>query len=235
VTDVNNASDGDILIAYALDLAARAWGRREHARAAAELAAAIGANLVIEKNGQSLLLPAKNGFGADEQPDGPVVNLSYWVFEALPTLARLDPGTDWQAVGDEGLRLLDSARFGPRGLPPDWLSVEERPVRPAHGYSAEYGYNAIRLPLYLIRAGLGSRALLERLGGTGPAIVELVTGAATPLADPGYRALDALVDCKLSGARFPDELRAFVPTDYYPSTLHLLALAGARREMPQCL
>jgi endoglucanase len=235
VTDLNNASDGDLLIAYALDLAGRTWGRPQHAAAARALAGAIGAELVVRDDGRTLLLPAADGFGADDRPDGPVVNLSYWVFEALPVMARLDPGTDWAGLEAEGLRLLESARFGPRALPPDWLSVAERPVRPARGFSAEHGYNAIRIPLYLIRAGIGARPLVERLGGGAPAIADLASGAAKPLADPGYRVLGALVACWLSGTRFPEELATFVPTDYYPSTLHLLALAEARREMPQCL
>ncbi|PJN92696.1 endoglucanase, partial [Amaricoccus sp. HAR-UPW-R2A-40] len=33
----------------------------------------------------------------------------------------------------------------------------------------------------------------------------------------------------------PADLRSFAPTNYYPSTLHLLALAHAREAMPQCV
>jgi endoglucanase len=234
VTDINPASDGDILIAYALDLAARAWGGPEHADAAVDLAQAIGAHLVIaDEAGRPILLPGVVGFTAAERSDGPVVNLSYWVFEAFPTLARLDPRTDWQALGAEGLRLVETARFGASDLPPDWLSL--RSNRPAEGFAAEYGYNALRLPLYLIRAGLGSRALLERLGLDPPAIVDLANGSTATLDDPGYRSIAALVACRLDGTPLPPTLTDFAPTDYYPSTLHLLVLAEARKAMPQCL
>jgi endo-1,4-beta-D-glucanase Y len=231
VTDLNAASDGDILIAYALDAAGTAWGRDDYAAAAADLARAIGAHEVADAGGRPLLLPAPAGFAADDRPDGPVVNLSYWVFEALPVLARLDPATEWGAVGAEGLRLAETTRLGPQGLPPDWLSLKT--LAPADGFPPEYGYNALRLPLYLVRAGLGSPALLERLRT--PAIVDLATGRATPLDDPGFRAIGALVACRLDGTPLPPELATFAPTDYYPSTLHLLVLAEARREMPSCL
>jgi endo-1,4-beta-D-glucanase Y len=231
VTDVNAASDGDILIAYALDLAAGAWGDAAYATAAEKLARAIGAKLVFEDGGRPILLPGPTGFTAGNRSDGPVVNLSYWVFEAFPTLARLDPGTDWARLGAEGLRLVEETQFGSLGLPPDWLSL--RRMRPAEGVPPVYGYNALRIPLYLVRAGLGSPELLERLRA--PAIVDVAGGSAETLPDRGYRAIPALVACKLDGARLPPDLAAFVPTDYYPSSLHLLVLAEARREMPQCL
>lgn len=231
VTDLNAASDGDILIAYALDRAAETWGEAAYAEAARDLAGAIGAHLVAEDGGRPILLPGASGFGAADRPDGPVVNLSYWVFEAFPALARLDPGTDWPRVAAEGLRLVEHTRLGAPGLPPDWLSL--RRLRPADGFPPEYGYNALRLPLYLVRSGLGSAALLERLR-TEP-VVDLAGGPAAPLGDPGYRAIPALVACKLYGTPLPADLAGFAPTDYYPSTLHLLVLAEARREMPQCL
>ena len=231
VTDLNAASDGDILIAYALDLAADAWGDPGHAEAAQDLATAIGNGLVADDGGRPILLPGPEGFSAADRPDGPVVNLSYWVFEAFPTLARLDPGADWPRIGAEGLRLVEETRLGARGLPPDWLSLPRG--RPAEGFPPEYGYNALRLPLYLVRAGLGSRALLDRLRA--PPIVDLAGGEDTVLEDAGYRAIPAIVACKLDGTPLPAELASFAPTDYYPSTLHLLVLAEARREMPQCL
>lgn len=240
IADANNASDGDILIAYALERAAALWDRPEHETAARALAQAIGHAAVVGTAEGPLLLPGAAGFGPGDRPDGPVVNLSYWIFEALPTLARLDPATDWAAIGRRGLALTEAAAFGPRRMPPEWLSLHGAP-HPAEGFPAEFGYNALRIPLYLVRGGVEAPALLARLQagmdlggdlGVGP-----LDAAApwTPLADPGYRAVVALVACKLSGARMPAELTSFRPTNYYPSTLHLLALAHAREAMPQCV
>src|SRR5690606_35742374 len=84
ITDVNNATDGDLLIAYALALAGRAWNRPEYTAAATGLADAIGRVAIRRHGSRVILMPGAAGFGAGDRADGPVVNLSYWVFEALP-------------------------------------------------------------------------------------------------------------------------------------------------------
>lgn len=240
VADINNASDGDILIAYALERAALAWDRPEYEAAARDLARALGLAAVIATAEGPLLLPGAAGFGPGDRPDGPVVNLSYWIFEAMPVLARLDPETDWAEAGRLGLGLTEAAQFGPRKMPPEWLSLKDAP-HPADGFAGEFGYNALRIPLYLIRGGIEAPDLLVRLQagmdmGGDLAIGPLAADAPwTPLADPGYRAVVALVACKLTGAPMPQDLTVFRPTNYYPSTLHLLALAHAREAMPQCV
>ena len=64
IVDVNNASDGDILIAYALGLAGKAWGEPRYTEAAAKLATAIGTNLFAEANGRVVLKPGVSGLRA---------------------------------------------------------------------------------------------------------------------------------------------------------------------------
>ena len=91
VSDLNNASDGDILIAYALALAGDAWERIDLTEAATGMARAIGKVVVKDDQARIILMPAATGFGAEERSDGPVINLSYLVFEAFPVLARLRP------------------------------------------------------------------------------------------------------------------------------------------------
>lgn len=240
VTDINNATDGDILIAYALALASDKWERRDLHDAAARMARTIGRQLVVRYQGMPLLLPGAVGFSAGDRSDGPVVNLSYWVFEAFPTFSRIAPDTDWNGLSQSGLALIRSAAFGKRRLPPDWLSVKGS-SKPANGFPAEFGYNAIRIPLYLIRAGIVDRPLLERLrdGMTGddgkPLVVDLKTGATKPLVDPGYRAIPALIGCVLDSTPLPDEVKASHPAEYYPATLQFLAVAAAAKTRPECL
>lgn len=240
VTDINNATDGDILIAYGLGLAGEAWNRDDLTEAAASLAEAIG-TLAYTQGERLLLPPGKTGYGRSDRSDGPVVNPSYWVYEAFPVLARLAPETDWAAISQAGLALLAGGLVGPRQLPPEWLSIAARP-RAATGFDAVFGYNAIRIPLYLARAGVGEASLVEGLAermresdGT-VAVVELETGAVKePLADAGYRIIPAVADCLTTGTPIPSDLTTFRPTNYYPSTLHLLALSHVRTARPECL
>jgi endoglucanase len=88
VADMNDAADGDILIAWALAEAAEAWSEEAYRVASRRIAVEVGRRLVLWKspNGPTLL-PAVAGFAAEDRPDGPIVNLSYYVF---PAFARLD-------------------------------------------------------------------------------------------------------------------------------------------------
>lgn len=239
VTDVNDAADGDILIAYALALAGESWGWPAYVEVARGMAEAIGHKLVREVDGQTVLMPGATGFGDTDRPDGPVVNLSYWLFEAFPVLAQLAPETEWGRLEADGRRLVAAARFGPAGLPPDWLSLHDTP-KPSTGFAPHFGYDAIRVPLYLMRAGLADRALLgafARAWSSGtPSVVRLDDGVRLdPLAEPGYRMVAAMLACLLDGRPIPPDLKNFAPTSYYPSTLHLLALAGVAQIHGSCL
>ncbi|MGI6244343.1 MAG: glycosyl hydrolase family 8 [Pseudochelatococcus sp.] len=245
VTDINNASDGDILIAYALLLAADAWGDAGFARDAQQIVAALSKHAVMKSGGRMLLMPGVAGFGPRERTDGPVVNPSYWIFEALARFGTLKAGAQpWGGLTKSGLDLIDRSRFGPAGVPVEWVSLRdgERP-RPAERFPNEYGYNALRIPLYLLRAGIDAPERLERFrrlwsgnGRPAPAIIRADTGEVTyRLSDPGYAMIVAALDCALDRAPVPDALRDFRPTLYYPSTLHLLGLALVRQRYPQCL
>lgn len=241
VTDSNNASDGDILIAYALTLAGAEWGRNDLTATAKTMIAAIGRFNVIDAQERLVLLPAVKGFSASEREDGPVINLSYWIFEAFPKFAALDPSTDWTRLGKDGLSLIDEARSGPSSLPTDWMSMKMS-LKPAKGFVPEFGYNALRIPLYMMRDGITERSRLEPFrrrmapDGITVAITDIPSGTATAsLSDPGYMIIPALIDCVLDKKQLPDQVKSFKPSLYYPSTLHLLALSFANSQHPECL
>ena len=131
--------------------------------------------------------------------------------------------------------------MGEKKLPPDWLSIHMSP-KPAEGFAAEFGYNALRIPLYLMRAGDIDKDMLTilRNGMTGPngdvQVVELPTGnVRKELGEAGYRIIPALVSCVVDGTALPKDLLTFVPSLYYPSTLHLLALSFAAERHQECL
>jgi endo-1,4-beta-D-glucanase Y len=235
IVDVNDASDGDILIAYALGLAGKAWDEPRYTAAATSLADAIGKHLLKRINGRIVLLPGVQGFAPPDRPQGTmVVNPSYWVYEAFPVLKELAPQHPWDELASAGAELAASARFGSAALPADWVEITATGLRPAEGFPAVFGYNAIRIPLYMVRAGITGPFLDPYAGPGAPAVVELTTGGKTdPLNDPGYRMIGALVDCT-RGEAVPAELLTFAPTLYYPSTLHLLGLSYLASRGGQC-
>lgn len=245
ITDTNNATDGDILIAGALLLGANAWERPELAAAARTIMKAVADNAVIRAGGQTLLLPGVVGFHHGARPDAPVINPSYWVFEALAQFAKHHRQQPlWKKLTESGVMLIDRTSFGPAGAPSEWVSVRDaaRPT-PAAGFDTEYGYNALRIPLYLMRAGIDDKPRLARFrrlwsknGQHAPAIIDIHSGLSKyDLSDSGYAMIVASLDCALDGTPIPEALRRFSPALYYPSTLHLLGLSLVRQRYPQCL
>jgi endoglucanase len=242
VTDINDAADGDILIAYSLALAGDLWKSPALTAAAQEIAHAIGRVLVKKIDGRTLLLPAAEGFGPEERADGPVINLSYWVFEALPVLSRLAPEADWSALMATGGDLLQTARFGPAQLPSNWISLHGQSVAPALGFDSQFGYDAIRIPLYLVRAGIADKSNLGTFaaawseGQKSPQVINIPDGRAlNSLDEPGYRMIAAAVACAIYGKPIPAGLKTPNLTSYYPSTIRLLAFSAIQQYHPECL
>jgi endo-1,4-beta-D-glucanase Y len=210
--------------------------------AAQDVARAIGRVLIKRFENRTVILPAAIGFGPKARPDGPVVNLSYWIFEAFPVLSRLAPDADWSALSMTGRDLVRSARFGPAKLPSNWISLHDASPAPAPGFDALFGYDAVRLPLYLIRAGIGDQSNLESFAAAwrgdekAPEVVNLADGRpVNSMDDPGYRMIAAAVACTLYRKPIPADLKAPSATAYYPSTLRLLALSAIAQHHPECL
>lgn len=113
----------------------------------------------------------------------------------------------------------------------------------ADGFPAVFGYNSLRISLYLLRAGIRDNEILDSYrrnwlieNGGAPAIVDIPTGKVIErLTDPGYRMLGATLACALDATPIPGDLRRFEPTDYYPSTLFLLSWALIAEKYPRCL
>jgi endoglucanase len=242
--DENNASDGDILAAWALARAARSFNRPDYLEAARAIARSLGSSALTQSAFGPVLLPGSAGFSANEQPDGPVVNLSYWIFPAFPTLAELAPDYDWNGVARSGFALLARSRFGSRALPADWEALKGGVVAPAKNFPNEFGYNAIRIPLYLAwsadpsaRRELGRFVDLWRSEPLGaPAVVNLTTGSnGQLLSDAGYRVAAAMARCATAAQPIDPDLIKTRDALYYPETLRMLALAALQERYPQCL
>ncbi len=157
VTDKNDAADGDLLVAWALLRGYRRWRVPDYLAASHSLAQDIRAKLVHKTDHGIILLPGAEGF---HKPEGDSVNLSYWVFPALDEMGQADPSPDWRQLADNGMAILQFAHFGRWGLPPDWLTLKGTSV-PSDGLSSRFGYNALRIPLFLLWTHRESPALLR--------------------------------------------------------------------------
>jgi endoglucanase len=222
VNDPNNATDGDILVAWALGLAGQAWGRADWSAQAAAIRAAILQRATVTLAGRRLLLPAEWGFTAD---GGATLNPAYFVWPALDSFHRIAPAEGWDRIITDGTWLLTGARFGTAQLPTDWVDMAaDGTLRPARGRDPWFGFDAVRVPLY---AQLGGRSGLARpaaewwagrraAGQQIPAWVNVTNGAtADYAASTGVQAVVALV----AGGTAPADLS----DDYYAAVLQVLA------------
>lgn len=243
VRDTDDASDGNLLIAWALIEGGAQWNRRDYGDSARRIALAAGKMNLVQSRYGLVLLPSSKDFGADERPDGPVINLSYWVFPAFPRLARVAPGVDWTKLAANGISVIRRARFGPLRLPSDWISLAKEAARPADNFPNVFGYDVIRVPLYLAwghpkeRKALAIFEPVLRLARAGgPTAISIPSGKpAQPLGGHGYEAVIALLDCALNGTPFPNQYLTISADLYYPTTLHMLSLLALRESYPACL
>lgn len=221
VSDKNNATDGDIFIAWALARAAELWREPAYAKRSEEIRAAILADLVVERFGWRLLLPGLDGFSS---PNLVTVNPSYFIWPAFDKFRAIDGASVWGSLISDSEKLLTAARFGPRRLPTDWVDVTAGPtLAPAASKPTRFGFDAIRIPLYALAGGRSDLVSpiaeywrgYRRSGKTIPAWIDVQSGleAAYTLSPGGI----AVVDRTL-GARNPQPLAS----DYYAAALQML-------------
>ena len=233
VTDHNNATDGDLLMAWALTEASDKWHVPEYRKSARQIVEALAAKVVISSRFGPILLPAATGFAGKDRPEGPVINLSYWIFPAFKQLRTLSDVIDWDAVGATGKTLIGLSRFGPKQLPSNWISLGAAQPEPAHSFPPVFGYDAVRIPFYLAWGEPADRDLLKSFVPLDLSVVDVNTGnPGEKLSDPDYEAMATLVQCV--GSQAPGQWKAFHGAFYYPAALHLLALIAADEVSEAC-
>jgi endo-1,4-beta-D-glucanase Y len=228
--DHNNATDGDLVIAMALNRAAQLWGRPDRAQAAAAIARDIRTLLIANAGSRLVLLPALEGF---TQKSATIVNLSYYNFVALRELAAIDASPLWPLVSLDGMSLLQAARFGRWQLPPDWLSVplNDGPLAVAAGWPPLCSYDAIRVPLNLAWAQTLPPAISQSFGSFWttaapyqPAWANLETDSVSPYAASGglvaVRSVTMAAEPQMGLPALPSVQQC---TDYYSASLTLLS------------
>lgn len=241
VPDTNNATDGDLLVAWALAEAARQWQMPEYNALAVAMCRDILGKLVVESSERATLLPGLEGF---RQNDCIIVNPSYYVFPAFHALRHVLPSRQWAQLEESGLRLMRNARFGRWGLVPDWVSLPRTLGRPslAPGRPARFSYDAMRVPLYMVWGGFGGEPAVgaaarfwhDPAHRMMPAWVDLRTDqTAQYAADPGIAAIASLA--AQGAGRAPLPLSAappILPDAYYPAVLRLLARQADSASLP---
>jgi len=238
VADPNNASDGEILVAWALLKAFDRWGDYAYQQAAVEILADVRRLLVVETPNRLALLPGLHGFNKNGQL---LLNPSYYVFPAFRSFEKKLPGAGWGALADAGHRLLEEARFGRWSLNPDWVT-DVPPLTLKSQFPPDFGYNAIRIPLHVAWEDPASELLgpcakfwrafddLSKM----PATVNLETNAlSSDPALPGMQAIARFAIAAADGRRLT--VRDIPAVDheepYYSASLKLLTKVAIREAM----
>ncbi len=238
VDDPNNATDGDICVAWSLLLASRRWANTGYLHAGRAIARDILRVLVRQAGPLTVLLPGASGF---EEEKTLVVNPSYYVFPAFEALNRALPDPRWTRLAQDGLQVLRNAAFGRWGLPPDWLRLakDDGAGTLPSAWPPRFSYDAVRVPLYIAWAGLDEPVLARAAAFWSdathrqvPAWADLATDAVSPYAaSPGILAVAQVVLAgrSLDGSAMGLPLVSASP-DYFAAALTLLArLASAGR------
>lgn len=226
VSDPNNASDGDILIGAALLLAGKQWARPEYLDRSALIRADIREHLAVERHGLKVLLPGLSGFDFEGIT---TLNPAYYVWPALDAFRAEDGDEAWGTLISDGEYLLERAQVSPLSLATDWVDLLPGGfVRPAEGREPRFGFEAIRIPLYLALSGRIEqtapyaqywRSYLERQT-TIPAWINVRTAETAPygLSD-GALEIVALV----TGSSIDVQQKTDQQPDYYSAILGALS------------
>lgn len=230
VRDPNNASDGDLYMAWALAEAGFATGRQDWITAATQLSSALLRFCVRETPQGEVLIPGIEGFELRKEGllVGHAVNPSYWVYPAFQTLAKLPGQAKWRDLERSAVALSRLVAWGPNGLPLDWAVVDASGVRPWDQRPARFGFEAVRVPLFLVWGGHARHPVVTacahwmREPGF-PGWVDLVDGSRAAFAAPaGFESVAAVLRRAQFGQKLP-ALSLHKDPDYYSASLTLLS------------
>ena len=146
IIDYNNATDGDVLIAYALLLAHDKWQHPGDLEDALRIIATLRRKLSVDAGGETYLLPGYYGFS---KPEGTILNPGYFVFPAYEKFAGVDDRAFWERVRESARKLIGGTAQTRFRLSPDWVQLGGGGPAIYDTRSENFGYEAIRVPLYL--------------------------------------------------------------------------------------
>ena len=245
VPDMNNASDGDLFYAWGMVRAARRFNERSYMARAVQTAQALAANCIVPNPaiaGETLFIPASFGFVS---ADRVVFNPSYVMPLAMREVAAATGVVELGIAAQHAEAIM--LRLAEAGPVPDWVQVTPSGMGVTPDFSTAAGYEAMRVPLYLIWSGLNRHPAVTQMmrvyarsvqpGVPVPTRIDPVSGAVLEASnDAGYRALAGLVSCAGNTGQVGSDMPPFDPAQpYYPATLHLFAMIAANEVTPECV
>ncbi|MBF0463732.1 MAG: hypothetical protein HQK88_00885 [Nitrospirae bacterium] len=242
VIDYNNATDGDVLIAFALIKAANKWQNNAYKTEGTKIVGAIRANLSVKWQGLNVLLPGYYGFTKN---DSIVLNPSYIIPPAYKLFASVDDKAFWEKTYKDSITFLGQCKFSKYKLPGDWIALTGKGLQLSSENPQVFGYDAIRTFLYLsldkvvpYPEGLKEISKIYKQAGSIPAQIDLSDNAtkasvSTDTAPSGFYAIYSFAfsksgDGELS-AKLSKEAQDKLTNEkenYYSYTLYLLVKKG---------
>lgn len=245
VPDLNNASDGDLFYAWGLVRAAARFNDRRYLLRAQTTAQALAARCLVPGRSDAsnlLLLPGAQGF---VHADRVVFNPSYLMPRAMREVATATGVVELAQAAQHAEAIL--FRLAESGPVPDWIQDTATGMRPAEGFSTMAGYEAMRVPLYLVWSGLQRHPAVTQMmrvydrtvspGVPVPTRIDPVSGSVMEASnDPGYRAVAALIRCAGATSQAGSDMPPFDASQpYYPATLQMFAMIAANHVSPECV
>lgn len=147
ITDKNNASDGDALMAWALLKADARWHDARYTAASDAITRALLAQTVTSFAGYRVMLPGAKGFDLNSYVN---LNPSYFIFPAWQAFADRSHLVAWRDLIRDAKTLTGKMGWGRANLPTDWVSLSaDGKMQPAKEWPPRMSYDAIRIPLYI--------------------------------------------------------------------------------------
>ena len=233
VADKNNASDGDLFIAWTLIKAARKWNDSKYRSQAEQITLGLKKFAVTKFAGLYLLLPGTSGFHNNSSV---IINPSYFIFPALQEVSQYTHLKLWQDVSNDCYVMIDriSSELATKvKLVPDWVEMNAQgKVSPAPGWAPRSSFDAIRVPVYLYWLSATNSHLTPWKewfssfeDGKNPAWVNVSTGETAEYAmTEGLEAVRKLVLGKLPNT----EPEINNNDDYYNASLKLLVYLASK-------
>lgn len=226
LADWRNATDGDLFRAWALLRAERDSGWGGYGEKALVIARDIAALCLApdpRAPDQPLLMP---GAEAARGPDRVSFNPSYVMPRALRELGDAAAEPRLVRAADHGQTVL--AELAATGFLPNWVDVTPEGFARSPLHDWKWGYDAIRVPLYLIWSGRRDHPAValsaSLMGHAQPRVVVERDGDGGILATSDRRGFVALRELRFCLSRPAGRLDG----DYYADTLLLLTMVAAR-------